>query len=72
MKRKILTEELATVLKRARKDQKLGKELLTAMNKIRKEEHLESNDFMKIYEILWKEGPKVQYKNPDRWSFESA
>ena len=68
MKRKNITEELSAVLKRAQKDQKLGKELLTVMDKIHKEEHLKSDDFIKLYEILWQEGPKVQYKNPDNWS----
>jgi hypothetical protein len=67
MKRRILREELFEVLKQARKDKSLGEELLTVMDKIRKQEKLKSHEFLRIYELLYKEGPKVQYRNPDQW-----
>lgn len=54
-----MADELLAVLKQARKDKKLGKELVGVMDKIRNEERLESHEFLKIYEILWKEGPSV-------------
>jgi hypothetical protein len=67
MKRRILREELLEVLKQARKDKSLGEELLTVMDKIRKQEKLKSHEFLRIYELLYKEGPKVQYRNPSKW-----
>ena len=68
MKGRILRKELLALLKQARQDKKLGNELLTVMEKIKKEEQLESNEFLKVYEILWKEGPKVKYSAPENWA----
>ena len=34
-------------------------------NKIQKQKRLSSNEFLSVYDSLWKEGPKVQYQNPD-------
>jgi hypothetical protein len=36
-----------------------------AANKIQKQKRLSSNEFLSVYDSLWKEGPKVQYQNPD-------
>jgi hypothetical protein len=35
--------------------------------KKRKQRRLTSRELLRIYEILWKEGPKVKYMNPDNW-----
>jgi hypothetical protein len=26
------------------------------------------SEFLRIYDAIWEEGPKVQYKNPDKWT----
>jgi hypothetical protein len=36
-----------------------------AANKIQEQKRLSSNEFLSVYDSLWKEGPKVQYQNPD-------
>lgn len=32
-----------------------------------KQKRLTSEEFLRIYETLWKEGPKVKYVNPGNW-----
>jgi len=39
--------------------------MVKAANKIQKQKRLSSNEFLSVYDSLWKEGPKVQYQNPD-------
>jgi hypothetical protein len=41
-----------------------------AMNKIEKQKRLSSEEFLKVQESLWKEGPSVKYQNPDSWNKE--
>lgn len=67
MEETVLQEELLRVLKEAQRSRRLGEELLDAMKKIRQEKRLKSSEFLKIQEILWKEGPKVKYQCPDEW-----
>ena len=28
---------------------------------------LSSKKFLELFEILWQEGPRTEYKNPDAW-----
>jgi hypothetical protein len=39
--------------------------IVKAANKIQEQKRLSSNEFLSVYDSLWKEGPKVQYQNPD-------
>jgi hypothetical protein len=39
--------------------------LVTAINKIQKQKRLSSQEFLSIYDSVWKKGPTVQYQNPD-------
>jgi hypothetical protein len=68
MEKTILREELLRVLKESQKARKLGEELLKIMEKIRREKRLKSAEFLKIQEIIWKEGPKIKYQCPDEWN----
>jgi hypothetical protein len=42
-------------------DKMMGK----AASKIQKQKRLSSSEFLSVYDSLWKEGPAVQYQNPD-------
>ena len=39
--------------------------VVKAADKIQKQKRLSSNEFLKVYDSLWKEGPTVKYQNPD-------
>ncbi len=41
------------------------KKIVTAINKIQKQKRLSSQEFLNIYDSVWKKGPTVQYQNPD-------
>jgi hypothetical protein len=36
-----------------------------AVNKVKKQKRLSSQEFQSTYDSLWKEGPSVNYQNPD-------
>jgi len=46
------------------KDQKKA---IGATAKGKKLRRLSSAEFLKVYNGLWREGPRVKYKNPDAW-----
>lgn len=65
---RILLRELREFFKEIHKSGKLpspGTPKVIA--KKRKQKRLTSEEFLRIYEILWEEGPKVKYVNPDNW-----
>jgi hypothetical protein len=65
---RILLKELHEFVKEVRKSGKLpSPETPKVVAKKRKQNRLTSEEFLRIYEILWEEGPKVKYLNPDNW-----
>ena len=44
-----------------------GEKMFKAMTKIQKYKRFSSQEFLKIYDAIWQEGPKTFYKNPDNW-----
>jgi hypothetical protein len=42
-------------------------ETVQAMIKIQKHKRLSSQEFLKVYDTIWKEGPKTVYQYPDNW-----
>jgi len=63
----MLKNRLLETLKRSKNGDKPDVKTLRAMTKIRKHERLSSQEFLKVYDIIWQEGPKTEYKNPDSW-----
>ncbi len=59
-------EKVLEVLKREQAGTP-DKNATKAMTKIQKQKRLSSEEFLKVHETLWKEGPKVKYQNPDTW-----
>jgi hypothetical protein len=65
---RILLKELHEFVKEVTKSGKLpSPETPKVVAKKRKQKRLTSEEFLRIYEILWKEGPKVKYMNPENW-----
>ncbi|MGD0644115.1 MAG: hypothetical protein ABSA75_04350 [Candidatus Bathyarchaeia archaeon] len=46
---------------------KPDEETVQAMTKIQKQKRLSSQEFLKVYDTIWKEGPKTAYQSPDSW-----
>ena len=42
-------------------------ETVRAIAKIQEHKRLSSQEFQKIYDSIWQEGPKTEYKNPENW-----
>jgi hypothetical protein len=61
-------DKLLDILKRSRNSEREEKETTQAMDKIERQKRLSSEEFLKIYDALWKEGPSVKYQNPDAWN----
>ena len=50
------------------KDKDLEDKVISgALDKIQRQKRLSSDEFLKVYDTLWKEGPAVKYQNPDAW-----
>ena len=59
-------DKLIAALKvRESRDNNGDKEMFRTLNKIQKQKRLSSIEFLKVYNLLWKKGPKVLYQNPE-------
>ena len=52
-------------LKQTVTDGALDGEISRAIEKIENKERLSSQEFLKVYDTLWKEGAPIKYQNPD-------
>ena len=44
------------------------KETRRAMAKMRKQKRLSSQEFLKVYDNIWQQGPTTKYQTPDSWT----
>ena len=58
---------LLETLKHSQNGQTPDEETCRAMAKIQNHKRLSSQEFLKVYDAIWQEGPKIFYKNPDNW-----
>ncbi len=58
---------LLKTLKHSKNGNKPDDETLRAMTKIQEHKRLSSQEFLKVYDAIWQEGPKTAYKTPDKW-----
>jgi len=58
---------LLETLKSSQNGQTPDDETFRAMAKIQNHKRLSSQEFLKVYDTIWQEGPKTEYKNPDNW-----
>jgi len=56
---------LLETLKRSQNGKNSDDETFRAMAKIQKHRRLSSQEFLKVYDTIWQEGPKTFYKNPE-------
>ena len=57
----------AKPLNRTETDDKEDKKTVKAVGKTQGTKRLSSEEFRKVYDDLWEEGPKIQYQSPDAW-----
>jgi len=50
---------------KSKKNKRNNKKRPEVINKIQQEKRLTSQEFLNVYNSLWKEGPEVHYQNPD-------
>jgi len=60
-------QRLVKTLKLSEKGKSLDGETDKAVTKIQEQKRLSSQEFQKIYDTIWKEGPKTVYQSPDAW-----
>ena len=61
----IFGESLIKILNK--KSNKLKKDNVDVVNKLRKKERLSSDEFWSVYNSIRQEGPEVRFKNPNKW-----
>jgi hypothetical protein len=60
-------ERLLEILKLSQNGNEPDEETLQTMTKIQNDKTLSSQEFLKVYDTIMKEGPKTAYQNPDSW-----
>jgi hypothetical protein len=60
-------DKLLETLNRSKTNDKEGKKKIKAIGKIQRQKRLSTEEFLKVYDTLWKEGPEVKYQSPDEW-----
>jgi hypothetical protein len=55
------------MLKALKSKKNKDKKTIQALTKIEKQKRLSSEEFIKVYDSLWKNGPSVKFQNPDSW-----
>ena len=60
-------DDVLNALKQKQKTQKLDAQLTKAIEKMQKRKKLSTSELLKVYDALWKEGPRVKSNNCDAW-----
>ena len=60
-------ERLLESLKASQNESNPDNEIMQIITKIENHKKLSSQEFQKVWETIWKEGPKTAYKNPECW-----
>jgi hypothetical protein len=60
-------ERLLEKLKLSQNGNNPDEKTVQAMTKIQNHKRLSSQEFLKVYDTIWKEGPKTVYQHPDNW-----
>jgi len=63
----VLKDKVVKTLNRPKIKKKEDKKTIKAIDKIQRQKRLSSDEFRKVYETLWTEGPRVKYQSPDAW-----
>jgi len=60
-------DKVIKTLNRSKSNNKKDKKAVKAIIKIQRQKRLSSEEFRKVYDNLWKEGPEIKYQSPDAW-----
>jgi hypothetical protein len=60
-------DKLIKTLNRSKTNNKGDKKTIKAIGKIQRQKRLSSEEFRKVYDNVWKEGPEIKYQSPDAW-----
>ena len=60
-------ERLLDTLKKSQNSKDPDKDMSQTITKIEKHKRLSSQEFLKGYDAIWREGPKTPYQNPNAW-----
>ena len=60
-------DKLLEALKGSKNNDLEDKKTSRALEKMQKQKRLSSDEFFRVYDTLWKEGPTVKYQSPDAW-----
>jgi hypothetical protein len=60
-------DKVVKTLNRSKIKKKEDKKTIKAIDKIQRQKRLSSDEFRKVYDTLWTEGPKIKYQSPDAW-----
>jgi phage-related minor tail protein len=58
-------DRLLEALKHSKKRSKDDAETARAIAKMRSQIRLSSQEFLKVYDTMWQEGPRVKHETPD-------
>ena len=61
-------DKLLNALRSKPQTEESNQDVLRIVKKIEKQKRLSSQEFLKAYDTLYKEGPKTKYQNPEKWS----
>jgi hypothetical protein len=58
---------LLGTLKHSKNGSEPDDETVRAIANLQEHKRLSSQEFQKVYDTIWQEGPKTEYRNPDSW-----
>jgi hypothetical protein len=61
-------EDLLNALKRTQKENTKDQGTLEAIKKIQSQKRLSSEEFLRVFDAIRKDGPNTNYKMPEKWS----
>lgn len=65
----VFINDLLVTIKRLQRSTKLEVTTLQAINKLQSNQKLTTEEFFEIYEVIRKDGPKIEYQSPEKWSY---
>ncbi len=64
----MFNDDFLEALKKNQKENSSDQGTVEAVKKIQKQKRLSSEEFLRVFDAIRKDGPKTNYKMPDKWS----
>jgi hypothetical protein len=58
-------DKFLEALKQSKNSQTEDNKTIRTLDKIQRQKRLSSEEFLKVHDTLWKEGPSVKHQSPD-------